>query len=61
MDLSKHIKVAEDCAERSEYFKALQFEKLATAFQEASISLKEMVELIQKVEKIPSTEEGVNE
>lgn len=65
MNIDKHLMVQKKCAERAEYFKALDFVNLATVFEEAANALSELVEVINKlntpaVVTIDVPEEGGN-
>ena len=49
MNIDRHLEVQKKCAERAEYFRALDFVNLATVFEEAVNALSELVEVINKL------------
>lgn len=62
MDLAKYKQAQEDCAKRAQYYELISFPIIAGAFREAAVSLKEMIELLEKLQADPAAnEEGVNE
>lgn len=62
MDLAKHKQAQEDCTKRAQYYEAICFPIIAGAFREAAVSLNEMIELLEKLQADPvSNEEGANE
>ena len=62
MDLAKYKQTQEDCTKRAEYYEAICFPIIAGALREAAVSLNEMIELLEKLQADPVTnEEGANE
>ena len=62
MDLIKHKQVQEACKVRAEYYDKIDFPLLAESFRDAATSIRELIELVEKVNADPTrTEEGANE
>ena len=59
MDLIKHKQALSNCEAKAQYFKNIDFPNIAEAFSAAAISMKEMIEVLEKLnEVVPEGERG---
>lgn len=65
MNIDKHREIQAQCVERADYFRSIGFPIIASAFESAASSLKEIIEMIDKLNNptkvaITASEEGGN-
>lgn len=61
MDLTKHKDTQKMCTEKVHYFNNIDFPVIAEAFQRAADSLKDMIEVLDKLNELTiDSEEGGN-
>lgn len=49
MNIDKHREIQAQCVERADYFRTIGFPTIASAFESAASSLKELIETIDKL------------
>lgn len=54
MDLIKHKQIQEACKARAEYYDRIDFPILAESFRDAAASIRELIELVEKVNAGPT-------
>jgi hypothetical protein len=59
MDLTKHKQVQQKCEEKAHYFNNIAFTELGSSFAEASDTLKELIEILDKLNELTIEDEKV--